>query len=157
MMLRAFWGDSTIFHHHLRNSQPALNGRNEICQNLYCRNPTRWAPTSYEWSYNPYTSRAIIPVTHLFSAIYKGYKSMYFTIGDRAHLVWVCNQPTAIKKTPFNGWDAGSPKRWDRGCIFHPPRFGKDTYHLLGEPETTIERWFLKLPTVESDTEPAGF
>ena len=21
----------------------------------------------------------------------------------------------------FNGWDAGSPKRWAKGGIFHPP------------------------------------
>ena len=36
-------------------------------------------PTSYKWCYNVITpiSRVITPVTHLFSAIYKGYNSIY--------------------------------------------------------------------------------
>ena len=29
---------------------------------------TRWDPTRYKWSYNPYKYRVITPVTHLFSA-----------------------------------------------------------------------------------------
>ena len=33
---------------------------------------TRWAPTSFKWSYYPYKKGEITPVTHFFSAIHKG-------------------------------------------------------------------------------------
>ncbi len=50
----------------------------------------------------------------------------------------------------FNGCWTGSPKRWAWWHIIHPPRLYTvpiggwtmpPSYHLLGEPETTIDAW----------------
>ncbi len=56
---------------------------------------TRWAPTSYKWGHNPYKYRDITPVTHLFTAIYRGgynpivYTSVFRPIKIRLPWFWI--------------------------------------------------------------------
>ncbi len=58
---------------------------------------------------------------------FRGHYTEHFQELRSRHESMVClGKLMTVSWDLFNGWDAGSPKRWEKGSILSPPRFGKD-------------------------------